>query len=413
VSHLPCNHYLRVTKPVEHSWANIVLELRDTIWQEMFCRPTGIVPGPVQLQARRGGTVWRRAIYKYEWDDKEHTRPNEHVAANNLNAELPSYKSGTTDLDVTWTSKPTEEQAKLIANGATGLPDTVDAETGLRIRHWIHRQRDGPPEVLHRRAAVVSCFGNVALLRTCRQIHREAAQVLYGENTFVFDTRGMPNPCPDFIRFGTPDYPFHRRCAIYAWRDNLRSQKPVSTAIDQLLRTDIYQPGDIRFDPLRLFFGQIGRRHASFITKIKIDGHFQTSTGWGKGLQVIDLAIVLPFYTEILRDMCKNLRTITLHMGYKCTVRRNNSVADIYLLQYRDRHDNWDERDDVNVCEAVGNLAYSIPWLKCLQLGDCKTPGLTRYDIGWGISTFWIEYVKVRRQIQEAWENEERAWANE
>jgi hypothetical protein len=363
----------------------------------MFRRPTGIVPGRVHLAVRRGGTLWHREIYKYEWDEWENSRPDVFVAENNLDAGLPSYKSGATNLAITWSSKPTEEQAKLIANG-------------FRVRNRIHWRRDGPPEVLHRRMAVVSCFGNVAILRTCRQIHREAAQVLYGENAFVFDTRGMPNPCPDFIRL---DSCCHRSCAIYEWRDKLRSQKPVSTAIDQLLRTDIYQPGDIRFDPLRLFFGKIGRRHASFITKIKIEGHFQTATSWYNGLRVVDLAVLLPFYTEILRDMCKNLRTITLHMGNKWTVYRNNPAGFIYLVQYPLSHDNWDERDDRNVNEAVGNLAYSIPWLKHLQLGDCKTPGLTTYDIGWGISTFWIEYVKVRRQVQEAWENEERTWATE
>ena len=104
----------------------------------MFRRPTGIVPGRVHLAVRRGGTLWHREIYKYEWDEWQNSRPDVFVAENNLDAGLPSYKSGATNLAITWSSKPTEEQAKLIANGATGLPDAVDAETGFRVRNRIH-----------------------------------------------------------------------------------------------------------------------------------------------------------------------------------------------------------------------------------------------------------------------------------
>jgi hypothetical protein len=37
---------------------------------------------------------------------------------------------------------------------------------------------------------------NVALLRTCRQIHEEASSVLYGENTFLMMIEGDPTCLP-------------------------------------------------------------------------------------------------------------------------------------------------------------------------------------------------------------------------
>jgi hypothetical protein len=103
--------------------------------------------------------------------------------------------------------------------------------------------------------------------------------------------------------------------------------------------------------------------------------------------------------------MCKNLNAITLHMGRKWTIHPSNTGGPILLPTYHHRDDGWEESDDRNVYEVVGNLVNSIPWLKHLQLGDFRVPGIARlevFDIGWGISTAWMEYVKARRQMQEA-----------
>jgi hypothetical protein len=227
---------------------------------------------------------------------------------------------------------------------------------------------------------------------------------LYGENTFVFDTRGRPNPHGDRFPWLTADDLRHE----IDWVPKVHSQEPLSDAIDRLLRTDIYQVEEVRFDPLRLFLGAIGRRHASFITKIKIEGHFQTLTSWETGLKVLDFALVLPFYTEILGEVCQNIQTVTLHTGHKWAAIVDTLHGKAPHTVYSHSHENWNQMDEERVYETVRRVVENFPMLKHLRLGDFKTARVPACDIGWGESTHWMEVVEARTETRELRTNHER-----
>jgi hypothetical protein len=273
----------------------------------------------------------------------------------------------------------------------------------------IHPWADDPLEVIHQKTATVSCFGHVALLRICRQIHREAARVLYGENTFVFDIRGRPNPRESRFVWQTAGclHDLRHEMDWTHWIQKVHSHESLSDAIDRLLRTDIYQPADIRCDPLRLFLGEIGRRHASFITKIKIEGHFQTFTSWKTGLKVLDFALVLPVYTEILREVCQNIQTLTLHTGHKWAAFVDTVHGKAAHTLYPHSHENWNQMDEERVYETVRRVVERLPMLKHLRLGDFKTPRIPACDIGWGKSHHWTEVVEARTEMRKLPPNHE------
>lgn len=109
-------------------------------------------------------------------------------------------------LEVTWTTSPSLTQRDLATRGQPQLvesidpftgevsnsrkfvfPDTTDAETGDRIQHYLHRRHDGSLEVVHRKHITVLPITDLGILRTCKKIHTEGCEILYGANLFVFN----------------------------------------------------------------------------------------------------------------------------------------------------------------------------------------------------------------------------------
>jgi hypothetical protein len=125
----------------------------------------------------------------------------------------------------------------------------------------------------------------VALLSTCKQIALEGAKILYGENTFVFDTSGKPpfthlrgddaHDAFDTLRhhiLGLPILGDHPRP-----QGKPASQRQIWSAIDRMFDNDGHHPLFIYQDPWMKFFIEIGRTNAQLLTKIKIEGIFMTA----------------------------------------------------------------------------------------------------------------------------------------
>jgi hypothetical protein len=72
------------------------------------------------------------------------------------------------------------------------LPNTIDLETGKEFNNVVLKHgnnEDELIEVIHEMPISVTGLSAIGLMRTCKKIEDEVAQVFYGGNGFVFDAR--------------------------------------------------------------------------------------------------------------------------------------------------------------------------------------------------------------------------------
>ena len=296
------------------------------IYRIMFARPTAIVPGPIRYKCSIG---WRDKpvvpIYSYQWNDR---RQNGHE-----DWGLPKYDGSYGGLQIAWRTKPTIEQARWIESGTFStksmnceqqLPGTTyNEDLDAEIFHYICRRGSYPVQVINRAGVKIAAIQGIALMSTCKQILAECRPVMYSENTFVFDTRGQDS------------YTHHR--GVHAHdafdrsphqvpglprEDGTISQRNTDRAIAHMFDKDARHQPFMSRDPLAKFFRHIGRENASAITKVIIEGFFQTSeqNERYKYNRPIGFGRILPIHATILKNVCPNLRKLTLHTGH------NNSL---------------------------------------------------------------------------------------
>jgi hypothetical protein len=120
-------------------------------------------------------------------------------------------------------------------------------------------------------------------------------------------------------------------------------------------------------------------------------------------------------YTPILKNVCKVLRSLKLHVGYdkECIHVEKPSGRDLSgYFSLPGAHGGLadkGETDEEELEGVAGRFAQALPGLQHLQLGEYKDANISSRDVKWGKSGRWMEYVKQRSEGTGAAENEEQA----
>jgi hypothetical protein len=268
----------------------------------------------------------------------------------------------------------------------------------------VFKHGNGAVEAVHQKKVAVPGFNSLEILRTCKQISGEAAQVLYGENYFVFDTRG--NAADPSRSFGERERGEFEalRYRIPGLEDrwgNSPSQGQVKRAIERLFDKKSYLPKFAFEDPLMRFFYEIGRENAKRLTKVKIEGHLNTRFRDETDRRPAGLGRVLPIYTLVLKDVCKDLRSLTLHMGYsEDYLYMGSSWGHGYptfpLPEKDDAPRDKEKSEEEKIDAVVERVVRGLPGLRHLQLGDYKKAEMRDDDLEWGKARRWMGVVKER-----------------
>jgi hypothetical protein len=251
--------------------------------------------------------------YRYQWDSHEY-RPD--LYRNDLDGNdwdgIPP--GGLVQLEkCRWTSTPTAEQQQMIDDGAVELPDTIDKETEAVTEHFIFRHQDLPVQILNSTQVSIAGFQCFSLMTTCKRINLEVAELLYGKNLFVFDTR---NIIPTLNAIGLKRFEYNRHCIPgLQHRDGTSPQNSENVqAITKLLDKDEALPTWLKNNPFTYFLRKIGPLNASFVTRIKLEGHFrEIHDDNNNDHGPYGFTRLLPIYQALLQNVCGNIQEITLH----------------------------------------------------------------------------------------------------
>ncbi|KAF7940574.1 uncharacterized protein EAE98_000701 [Botrytis deweyae] len=354
--------------------------------------------------------------YRYQWSEARQEEYELH--------RLPQYMENK-PIQIFWAATPTKQEAKLIEAGYNEL--TTITKIGQKIQGFLHDRKDFGVQVIHRSKVNLTAISGVAVLRSCKHLSKLGVAVLYGENSFLFDTRGSPSftgpqsvVTMDQISHDFDEIPGHQR------KDGtMPTAEQISHSIDLIFQQDqdklkfaykdlekneqkskfIYQ------DPFTRFLMEIGRENASKLTKIVIQGKFNWIIGKWQYTKSIPVGLhdLLPIYTTIFKEVCENIHTLILHdddRGYPQLKRLDPRVMD--------------RSQQIN--ESVEKLVHALPYLQRLQLGryefvpagcgyDPGTPGsdiikLVHPEDEWGMALKWIGFVEQRAQSRTLAESE-------
>ncbi|KAK6608850.1 hypothetical protein H4I95_04230 [Botrytis cinerea] len=304
--------------------------------------------------------------YGYQWSEARQEEYELHHLPQNMEDKF---------VRISWAAAPTKQEAELIEAGYNQLKSIT--RTGREIQGFIHDRKGYGIQVIHRSKINLTAISGVAILRSCRRLHKLGVAVLYGENSFLFDTRGSPSftgpqsvVTMDQLSHEYDEIPGHRR------RDGtMPTAEQISHSVDMIFQQDQdklkYAHKDIakneqksKFiyqDPFTRFLMEIGRSNASKLTKIVIQGKFNWIIGKWQ-------------YTKSI--------PVGLH----------------------------DLLPQIN--ESVERLVHALPYLQKLQLGQYEfVPAGCGYDPGtpgsqiiqsvlpedeWGMALKWVGFVEQR-----------------
>lgn len=374
-----------------------VAEIRQKIYRHLFHRPVGLVPGEIRYD--HGGTFIK--LYSYEWDIDDRHVDDDYCSPGR--SYLPSYNETTRRwVDKTWKTKSTKEEQALLESGALNrkyedfFPDTftlpttnpyaamnedsggVVSATRMYTRD-ISKRGDFEPQVVNNIDVRITGLCGISLLRTNKQIMEEATCVLYGENEFVFDTRGKKRY--HLLRDG--DGGIHAYDAFSKDRHLIPelplpdgrppSPEQVDTAIDEMFSRDATQPIFNAKDPMTKFFNEIGPDNTSKIRSVQIKGFFKTADEDEefKYNRPIGMAQTLPIYTTILNHVCKGLQRFSIFYD-KCGALWDDDVEE-----------ELDLADEERLDEIVGKVVDALPSLQKLNLDH------QYYWFRWGKAARW------------------------
>lgn len=316
-----------------------------------------------------------------------------------------------------FSTNPTPLQSRLIADGNKSLPFTLSKQLGTQTGcEVVHRGEDGRtfPQVINRMEMTVPMLSSLNLLLVSKQVLQERKEVLYGENTFALNTsqffqyryrlhehgefEHFPNCIPGMPRKdGTPQTP-----------------RQTQNAIERMFAPDKILPKFVARDPMLHFFHRIGRFNTSLLTKIQIEGEMKTV--WDSILLADEPEPALPTYsyrigfsrildilTTVLKEVCPNLRELTLVMRYY------ESLADHQGppgdLGDEDPFNKANKSDEERIDEVVEKLVTKLVSVRDLKLGPYAVDPAK--DV-WGKSARWINLVKERARKREEEEKSTR-----
>jgi hypothetical protein len=296
----------------------VILEIRNQIFGEHFLKPCGLVPSIVHTTRYDKGD-WKRRIpsrtyhykpYGYQWDEIRRRVYGEGHYAPSRWTRLA--------FQTTWTTLPTTAQQQLLDEGETELPSTIDSKTGEEVKNVILQHNEDFIEIIHQREVAIIGFDSIAAMRTNKQMHEEIADMLYGGNTFIFDTRGNAGTPSQWTEKQHREFESlrHRIPGLEDQDGRLPTQRQITRALERIFDTSSYVPQYAWEDPLLRFCHQVGKENVERLTKIKIEGHLHTDLRNATDRRPGGLGRVMQVYTPVLKDICKNLRSLTFHIGY-------------------------------------------------------------------------------------------------
>ncbi|CAD6457618.1 9893aa67-6449-43eb-a47d-3da6a4df96a7 [Sclerotinia trifoliorum] len=365
------------------------------ILRMLFLRPAPLIPS--NFQSKNTANEKPTVHYGYQWANTRRHLYEE--------GKLPQVDH-VQILTLAWTSNPTDAESKKIARGPTKLSDIVRLG-GKKEKRSIHVRKDFGPQIIHKKAAILTGIEGIPLLRSCKRISTLGSAVLYGENTFVFDTRGgreSPGLHPaNHLRRNSLDIP-----GLSGEGGMPQTTGQTRNAIENMFDRYHSHAEFIITNPLTRFFLEIGRSNASNITNVVLHGHFHSRRN--KYREMLSFEQILPIQTVILSDVCKKLNKVTLHDDDRG----------------RDHHPYFNERRSIEkkraidfseiIDGAVQKLVEGLPMMQELQLGDYRyVPKNCGYDVGvrgssfnaaiqpddgWKSSLQWMNRVEKRARRQ-------------
>jgi len=328
----------------------------------------------VHYQVKLGGPKQKLNIYSYVFEHDRQVNWDEE--------KLPRYDGTGQKATMAWITAPNKTQRNRIGKDKKKTPadgrqskkraiDTKRDVNGDKISTFVHVRSEDLTQIIHSGKVETTGIQGIALLQTCKQIALEGAAMLYGANCFVFDTSGNPpfsnkSGVHEHYAFDThrehiPGISYMedpRRPEHFYPNGRQASKRDIWAAIDKMFDKPGYHSPFVFRDPLMNFFMEIGRGNARLIKKVKFEGKFLTAKE-GKNTmhaQPIGFARLLHIYTVILRNVCKDLTTVTLH---RKGTEGSRWEDDLYR--------NSGKSDDEKIDEAVWRLINGLPQITTLH----------------------------------------------
>lgn len=272
-------------------------------------------------------------------------------------------------------------------------------------RYLSWRRRATVPQIINRMDLSVPTLSSLALLRVSKQVLQECREVLYGENAFAFNT----SPRFEYpYRLHEPKefehYP-HWIPGMARKDGSPQTPRQVKSGIERMFFPDGFLPKFVARDPMLQFFHRIGRVNTSLLTKILIEGEMKTV--WDSFLSAdepepkldrysyrIGFSRMLDILTTVLKEVCPNLRELTLIMRYYENPRQISPGN----LWDEDPCNKANKTDDERIDEVVEKVLTRLDSVKDLKLGPY--PVDSAEDV-WGKSARWIKLLKERARRQE------------
>lgn len=351
---------------------DFLIEVRNQIYEELLQRTCFIEPGVVQYDREVNYELQHHKRYSYHYEGSWKMVYPPGILPPAWNPQPMKTYHG-------WTSKATPQQVAMIEapdnKDPLRLPDTFNYEHGIPVEHFVYNRGSYGYDILNRMYINIVRISSVKMIRTCKQIEAEATEILYGRNTFCFDTSyGYDSDFPTGFHSQT-DFEEAPHRIPGGWCRDGKPPSPLQTkiALDRLFDKQVYQPRLLRRDPVIRFFRQIGKKNASMVRNLNIAGYFKTTP--------VSFTNLLSIYTLVINDVCLNLNKVVLHC-YDGLPQWDN--------------DEYGQIEEWKIDRAVKSLVLGLPRLRELQLGDYYKPYAGNQ---WGRSVKWIEIVKDQNAL--------------
>jgi hypothetical protein len=302
-------------KPV--GFLDLPYEIRLEIYRYWFSRPIGIVPA-INYYTRKltrrektetGKRSKRYPAYRYQWEGAINSR------------SLPSRY---------------------------GEPRTVFPSPFSWALAW--------------QLEIPGVFG-IKLLRTCKQIHAEGCEILYGENRFVFSAG------PHIKTLYEHDS--HRIPGLRNEDGSPKTEQKAAATIDKIFDQQCLHHPLIWKDPLLHFFTKTGRHNASLIKSVKI-----IRRSWGPSQHFAEVCFpdLLRLYTLVLKEVCVDLAEVSIDAPVVAKLYQNTTEYVVRLLvegmpglkklSFGDYGNVWGEQDDDPKIEEKNLEVYGVATLR-------------------------------------------------
>ena len=199
-----------------------------------------------------------------------------------------------------WTTNSTKAAPDEHKNIRTALkdPETPYVSFG-GVVSFINKRHSGRIEIINEEDVQSLGPTGLKLLRNCSQVAREGPEILYGVPKFVFNTAGVHSKHSlSEMPYGIPGIP------------NVKvlhpSTQQIMLSVNKIFDTTCYHPKFIKYDPIIDFLRRIGKKNATFLKNIKLEGTFKTSHS-GREYEKLGFSSILSIHTVIVNKVCPNL----------------------------------------------------------------------------------------------------------